>query len=50
MLGKCPLISLLKKKKYKNKRIKDKNKRHEWAWKKLHPGQVQLAFYKGTRR
>jgi hypothetical protein len=28
-----------------NKRIKQ-----ERAWKKMHPRQVQLAFYKGTHR
>jgi hypothetical protein len=32
------------------KAIRIKNKRHEWAWKQLHPGQVHLAFYKGTHR
>jgi hypothetical protein len=32
------------------KAIRRKNKRHELGLEKLHPGQVQLAFYKGTHR
>jgi hypothetical protein len=34
----------LEEKAIKNKRIK------AWAWKDLHPGQVQITFYKGTHR